>query len=86
MNSVSNFPISQDLLQDITISPSHLLQDDPRPSVCLVCLAKFCYVFRKGLTFLLSHIGLISFVVGYCIMGALMFEALEAENEQVVRS
>ncbi len=32
-----------------------------------------------------SHIGLLSLVVGYCIMGAFIFEELEKENELMVK-
>ena len=32
-------------------------------------------------SFLLSHIGLLSLVVGYCIMGAFIFQELERANE-----
>ncbi len=32
-------------------------------------------VTRQVISFLLSHIGLLSLVVGYCIMGAAIFEA-----------
>ncbi len=46
-------------------------------SKCSKCL--FCC--RKVFMFLLSHVGLISLVVGYCIMGAFTFEALESSHE-----
>jgi len=36
---------------------------------------------RSFASFLLSHIGLLSLVVGYCIMGAFIFEELEKHNE-----
>ena len=36
-------------------------------------------------SFLFSHIGLLSLVVGYCIMGAFIFEELERENEILVK-
>jgi len=43
------------------------------------------YYARNIATFLVSHIGLVSLVVGYCIMGAFAFEALEADNERQVK-
>lgn len=46
---------------------------------------KCLYYLRNIGTFLVSHIGLVSLVVGYCIMGAFVFEALEAENERKVK-
>jgi len=46
-------------------------------SKCHTCL-KFT---RSFASFLLSHIGLLSLVVGYCIMGAFIFEELEKHNE-----
>ena len=36
-----------------------------------------CQFTRSFASFLLSHIGLLSLVVGYCIMGAFIFEELE---------
>ncbi|XP_064459198.1 potassium channel subfamily K member 18-like [Ornithodoros turicata] len=37
---------------------------------------------RTGTTSLMSHFGLCGLVVGYCIMGAFLFEFLEATNER----
>ena len=41
--------------------------------------------FSHDRSFLFSHIGLLSLVVGYCIMGAFIFEELERENEILVK-
>ena len=46
---------------------------------------KCLYYLRNIATFLVSHIGLVSLVVGYCIMGAFTFEALEAQHEIEVK-
>ena len=46
---------------------------------------KCFYYVRKIATFLVSHIGLVSLVVGYCIAGAFTFEALEADNEKKIK-
>jgi len=46
---------------------------------------KCLHYLRNIVTFLVSHIGLVSLVVGYCIMGAFTFEALESENEILVK-
>ncbi len=35
--------------------------------------------------FLLSHVGLLTLVVGYCMAGAFIFEKLESENEREVK-
>ncbi|CAN7985894.1 unnamed protein product [Ixodes hexagonus] len=43
------------------------------------------YYCRAGTTSLVSHFGLCSLVVGYCIMGAFLFEYLEAGNESSKR-
>ena len=51
------------------------------PTKCASC----CRFFRKVISFLLSHIGLLSLVVGYCIMGAFVFEILEKDNEKMVK-
>ena len=56
--------------------------ESPLPKTkCLKCL-KF---MRQLLSFLLSHIGLLSMVVGYCVMGAFIFEELERYNEIEVK-
>jgi len=47
------------------------------PSKCNSCLK----VTKSVTSFLLSHIGLLSLVVGYCIMGAFIFQELEKANE-----
>ena len=52
-----------------------------QPSKCHSCLK----VTKSVTSFLLSHIGLLSLVVGYCIMGAFIFEELEKENELMVK-
>lgn len=44
--------------------------------------SKCRYYCRTGTTSLVSHFGLCSLVVGYCIMGAFLFEFLEASNER----
>ena len=41
-----------------------------------------CQFTRSFASFLLSHIGLLSLVVGYCIMGAFIFEELEKVNTE----
>ncbi|XP_043209402.1 potassium channel subfamily K member 18-like [Amphibalanus amphitrite] len=43
------------------------------------------YYTKNILVFLVSHIGLVSLVVGYCVIGAFAFEALEATNELQVK-
>ena len=45
---------------------------------CTICC-------RKTTTFLLSHVGLISLVISYCVLGALMFESLESRHELDVK-
>ena len=42
---------------------------------------QFMVSHRSVTSFLLSHIGLLSLVVGYCIMGAFIFQELERANE-----
>lgn len=53
----------------------------PPPSRCQGCLS----FIRQLFGFLFSHIGLLSLVVGYCIMGAFIFEELEKDNEIFVK-
>lgn len=49
---------------------------------CTSCLCMSWKVF----TCVLSHVILITCVIGYCLMGSYAFEWLEAENERQVRS
>lgn len=53
----------------------------PVPTKCDACLG----FLRSLVGFLFSHIGLLSLVVGYSIMGAFIFEELERENELMVK-
>gem|GEM_PF-4432064 len=48
-----------------------------KPNKCKVCL----YYLWKFFSCVISHIFLVSLVVGYCYLGAYTFELLEAENE-----
>jgi hypothetical protein len=48
---------------------------------CRKCLAGV----RTVTTFLLSHVGLISLVIAYCVLGAFTFERLERQHELDVR-
>lgn len=52
-----------------------------RKTRCARCLASF----RDVLTFLLSHVGLVSLVISYCLLGAVTFENLEKHYEIAVR-
>ena len=47
--------------------------------------AKCCYYCRTITTFLFSHIGLFSLVLGYSVVGAFTFHALEAPHERLNR-
>jgi len=47
-------------------------------SKCLIAIRRF-------FTFLFSHVGLLSMVVGYCILGGFTFEHLEKDNELQVK-
>lgn len=44
------------------------------------CNRLICYGW-KTITFLISHIALITVVVAYCLGGAKMFESLERDHE-----
>ena len=61
--------------------PSSAPTQKPPPTKCASC----CKFLRGVISFLLSHIGLLSLVVGYCIMGAFVFEILEQNNELEVK-
>jgi hypothetical protein len=52
--------------------------DEPEEKTrCQVCLTGCKHVT----TFILSHVGLVTLVVGYCLVGAVTFEALEVDHE-----
>ncbi|ODM97438.1 TWiK family of potassium channels protein 7 [Orchesella cincta] len=71
--------------------PHHIHDDDDvndeedeeanQKGKCARCMS----ACKQVTTFLLSHVGLISLVVGYCIMGAFTFEALESSHEIQVK-
>ncbi|XP_063845847.1 uncharacterized protein LOC135091804 isoform X1 [Scylla paramamosain] len=44
------------------------------------------YYLKNIIKFLISHIGLVSLVIGYTIVGAFTFERLEAEHEKAVKA
>lgn len=46
---------------------------------------KCCYYCRQVTTFLFSHIGLCTLLLGYALMGAFTFQALEYQHEQEQR-
>ena len=66
-----------DAAMDAHMSPPPPPPPPAPPSKCSKCLGFFRSVFG----FLFSHIGLLSLVVGYSILGAFIFEELERENE-----
>lgn len=43
------------------------------------------YYLKNIIKFLISHIGLVSLVIGYTIVGAFTFERLEAEHELQIK-
>eukprot|EP00090_Calanus_glacialis_P025224 TRINITY_DN39328_c0_g1_i1.p1 TRINITY_DN39328_c0_g1~~TRINITY_DN39328_c0_g1_i1.p1 ORF type:complete len:176 (-),score=33.98 TRINITY_DN39328_c0_g1_i1:47-574(-) len=48
-------------------------------------LTKCLVAIRSFFTFTFSHVGLLSMVMGYCILGGIVFEHLEQENELQVK-
>lgn len=56
-----------------------------RKSILKARFRKAMQFTKNALAFLLSHIGLSCLVVGYTILGALMFCAVEREQEQIVK-
>lgn len=57
------------------------MEDEPEEKTkCQYCMTG-C---KQLITFLLSHVGLVTLVVGYCLIGAVTFEALEAGHEREV--
>ncbi|XP_076336109.1 TWiK family of potassium channels protein 7-like [Tachypleus tridentatus] len=55
--------------------PGHTPKKHPHPNKCNACCQRFT-------TFLFSHVGLCALVVGYSIIGAFTFKALEAPQEK----
>ena len=77
-----------DFLPDDVIVGDHQLEGGDRNrkcNDCRICCSGFCSGLKDVLTFLLSHIGLMSIVVAYCLLGGLVFEKIEKENELKVR-
>lgn len=57
-------------------------QLDTAKSKCKTGCLRF---LKQVFGFLFSHIGLLSLVVGYCMLGAVIFEELEQPNEILVK-
>ncbi|CAL8142730.1 unnamed protein product [Orchesella dallaii] len=58
------------------------MEDEPEERTkCQYCITGF----KQFITFLLSHVGLLTLVVGYCLIGAVTFKALEADHEKEVK-
>ena len=55
---------------------------------CMECWdeSKFLRKVRKFFTFFFTHAGLILLVTCYCLLGGVIFELIEAQNEIKVRS
>lgn len=47
---------------------------------------KCCYYSRLVVTFLFSHIGIVALLLGYALVGAVVFRVLEAEHETLQRA
>ncbi len=45
------------------------------------CALAFCRGLRTFVAFVISRVGLMAIVVGYCLLGGIMFEKLESHNE-----
>ena len=56
-------------------------EEEVERTKCEVCISG-C---KQVTTFTLSHVGLLTLVVCYCLIGAAIFEALEADHEIFVR-
>ncbi len=70
--------------------PPHLLNEFGEPmhesDVAAPGRCQGASSFVKGVCgFLLSHVGLLTLVVGYCMAGAVIFEKLEREHEEEVK-
>ena len=48
-------------------------------------LSKCMIAIRRFFTFIFSHVGLLSMVMGYCILGGITFEHLEKDHELQVQ-
>ena len=58
-----------------------IMEEPEERNKCRVCLSG-C---KQVTTFVLSHVGLVTLVVGYCLIGAVIFESLEAGHEKTVK-
>ena len=69
-------------MDPVNILDLDMEEDEEERTKCKKCLAG-C---RSVTTFFLSHVGLISLVIAYCVMGAFTFESLEKQHELDVRA
>lgn len=52
---------------------------------CQSCLRVFVKCLKRFITFLFSHVGLTCLVVGYAILGGILFKAVELPEEKKIR-
>ena len=57
----------------------------PVQSSSMTRCGKCCYYCRQVTTFLFSHIGLCTLLLGYALVGAFTFQAIESQHEQEQR-
>ncbi len=57
----------------------------PKKFSCKSCCFSFCRGLQSFVTFVVSRVGLVALVVGYCLIGAVTFERLERLNELRVK-
>ena len=54
-----------------------------QPATRSKCMSFVCFSW-KVFTCIFSHVTLVTLVVAYCMLGAITFEELEADNERTV--
>lgn len=62
------------------------LDNSSNPNSCRLCCNGFCTKLKAFISFTISHLGLIALMCGYCVLGGLIFEKLERDNEIMVRT
>ncbi|TRY79305.1 hypothetical protein TCAL_02008 [Tigriopus californicus] len=59
--------------------------DRSNSNSCRLCCNVFCAKLKAFISFTISHLGLIALMCGYCVLGGLIFEKLERDNEIMVK-
>ncbi|XP_045187606.2 uncharacterized protein LOC123545344 [Mercenaria mercenaria] len=72
-------------MTDVDLSERNEDIESDSETRCQSCLRVFIKCLRRFIAFLFSHVGLTCLVVGYAILGGILFKAVELPEEKLIR-